>query len=66
MSSMSKVVTAAVREPVRLLDPWPFYGGRWGSAGGVAYLSSMTDDRSRLWTPAEACRLHRHPDQNSR
>lgn len=53
MSSMSMVVTAAVREPVRLLDPWPFHGGRWGSAGGAAYLSSMTDDRPRLWTPRE-------------
>jgi hypothetical protein len=53
MSSMSMVVTAAVREPVRLLDPWPFYGGRWRSAGGAAYLSGMTDDRPRLWTPRE-------------
>jgi len=53
MSSISMVVTAAVREPVRLLDSWLFYGGRWGSAGGAAYLSSMTDDRPRLWTPRE-------------
>ena len=53
MSSMSKVVTAAVREPVRLLDSWPSYGGRWRSAGGAAYLIGMSDDRPRLWTPQE-------------
>ena len=53
MVSMARVAAATVREPVRLLDSWPSYGVRWRSAGGAAYLSSMTDDRPRLWTPRE-------------
>ena len=53
MSGMSVVVTAAVREPVRLLDSWPSYGVRWRSTGGAAYLIGMSDDRPRLWTPQE-------------
>lgn len=53
MLSMELVATAAVREPVRLLDYRPSYGRPWGSAGGAAYLLSMSDDRPRLWTPQE-------------
>ena len=53
MVSMAGVAAAAVREPVRLLDTWLFYGGRWGSAGGAAYLIGMSDARPRLWTPQE-------------
>lgn len=53
MVSMGGVAAAAVREPVRLLDSWPSYGGRWRSAGGAAYLIGMSDDRPRLWTPHE-------------
>jgi hypothetical protein len=53
MSGMSMVVTAAVREPVRLLDSWPSYGVRWRSTGGAAYLIGMSDARPRLWTPQE-------------
>lgn len=53
MLSMELVATAAVREPVRLLDYGPSYGRPWGSTGGAAYLPSMSDDRPRLWTPQE-------------
>ena len=53
MLSMELVATAAVREPVRLLDYGPSYGRPWGSTGGAAYLPGMSDDRPRLWTPQE-------------
>lgn len=51
--NMGWVAGAAVREPVRFADSWLSYGGPWGSAGGAAYLLSMSDDRPRLWTPHE-------------